>query len=167
MGALIVSRYPRHALGWLLCVSSLLCVTLAGEAYSVWVLDGDGPGPALGAHLVAWAAPLLGWPAFVALIMIFLTAPDGRLASPRWRWAVWVTLTGLVLRLLGALLTPPATFVSGAEYSGSTRPNGDPDRGVLVGGRRAHRLRRVLGGTPSTGPRRRTAAAPLDQPPQR
>lgn len=122
MGALIVSRYPRHALGWLLCVSSLLCVTLAGEAYSVWVLDGDGPGPTLGAHLVAWAAPMLGWPAFVALIMIFLTAPDGRLASPRWRWAVWVTLTGLVLRLLGALLTPPATFVTGAEYSGHTAP---------------------------------------------
>jgi signal transduction histidine kinase len=122
MGALIVSRYPRHALGWLLCASSLLCVTLAGEAYSVWVLDGDGPGSALGAHLVAWAAPLLGWPAFVALILIFLTAPDGRLASPRWRWAIWVTLGGLVLRLLGALLTPPANFVTGAEYSGSTAP---------------------------------------------
>ena len=122
MGALIVSRYPSHALGWLLCVSSLLCVTLAGEAYSVWVLDGDGPGPTLAAHLVAWAAPLLGWPAFVALIMIFLTAPDGRLAGPRWRWAVWVTLTGLVLRLLGAVLTPPTTFISGAEYSGNTAP---------------------------------------------
>ena len=49
MGALIVSRHPRHPLGWLLCVASLLSVTLAAEAYSIWVLDGDGPGPRPGA----------------------------------------------------------------------------------------------------------------------
>jgi len=30
MGALIVSRHPRHPLGWLLSVASLLSVTLAG-----------------------------------------------------------------------------------------------------------------------------------------
>ena len=29
MGALIISRYPRHRLGWLLCAASLLSVTLA------------------------------------------------------------------------------------------------------------------------------------------
>jgi signal transduction histidine kinase len=122
MGALIVSRYPRHALGWLLCGASLLSVTLAGEAYSIWVLDGDGPGSALAAHVVAWAAPLLGWPAFVALIVIFLTAPDGHLASPRWRWAIWVTVGGLLLHTLGSLLTPPANFVYGHQYSGHAAP---------------------------------------------
>ena len=46
MGALIISRYPRHPLGWLLCVASLLSVTLAADAYSIWVLDGGGPGSA-------------------------------------------------------------------------------------------------------------------------
>jgi uncharacterized membrane protein YfcA len=46
MGALIVSRYPRHPLGWLLCAASLLSVTLAAQAYSIWVLEGNGPGPA-------------------------------------------------------------------------------------------------------------------------
>src|SRR6187200_132786 len=50
MGALIVSRYPRHLLGWLLCVASLLSVTLAGDAYTLWVLDGDGPGSPYWAH---------------------------------------------------------------------------------------------------------------------
>ena len=122
MGALIVSRYPRHALGWLLCGASLLAVTLAGEAYSTWVLDGDGPGSAQAAHIVAWAAPLLGWPAFVALIVIFLTAPDGHLASPRWRWALWATGVGLLLRIVGALLTPVANFVTRSEYTGHTAP---------------------------------------------
>jgi hypothetical protein len=83
MGALIVSRYPRHPLGWLLSVASLLSVTLAAEAYSIWVLEGDGPGTAQGAHVVAWLAPLLGWPAFVALVMVFLIAPDGQ-SVPDW-----------------------------------------------------------------------------------
>src|SRR3954447_5002586 len=60
MGALIISRHPRHRLGWLLLSASLLSVTLAAEAYSTWVLDGDGPGPPYAAHVAAWAAPLLG-----------------------------------------------------------------------------------------------------------
>ena len=66
--------------------ASLLSVTLATDAYSTWVLDGDGPGSAYWAHVAAWAGPLLGWPAFTAQIIIFLTAPDGHLLSARWRW---------------------------------------------------------------------------------
>ena len=118
MGALIVSRYPRLRLGWLLCVASLLSVTLAGDAYSIWVLEGDGPGSDYWAHLAAWAGPLLGWPAFTALILVFLIAPNGQLLSPRWRWAVVVTLAGLGLRTLGTLTVRPADYVTGADYDG-------------------------------------------------
>jgi signal transduction histidine kinase len=117
MGALIVSRSPRHPIGWLLCVASLLSVTLAAEAYSVWVLDGDGPGPTSWGHLAAWAGPLLGWPAFTAFVVVFLIAPDGHLATPRWRWAVWVTMAGLILHILGTLTTPPGDFVYGQRDS--------------------------------------------------
>jgi GAF domain-containing protein len=116
MGALIISRYPRQLLGWLLCAASLLSVTLAADAYSMWVLDGDGPGSPYGAHVSAWASPLLGWPAFTALIMVFLISPDGRLPSPRWRWAVWVTVAGLGLHTLGTLTIHPGEFVYGQEY---------------------------------------------------
>ncbi len=123
MGALIISRYPKHLLGWLLCAASLLSVTLAGEAYSVWVLDGDGPGSPYWAHVSAWVAPLLGWPAFTALIMIFLIAPDGHLPSPRWRWAVWVTVAGLCLHTLGTLTIHPSEFVYGEGY-GNRRISG-------------------------------------------
>ena len=48
MGALIISRYPRQPIGWLLSAASLLSVTLAADAYSIWVLDGDGPGSPTG-----------------------------------------------------------------------------------------------------------------------
>ena len=120
MGALIVSRYPKHMLGWLLCAASLLSVTLAADAYSLWVLEGGGPGSSYWAHVTAWASPLLGWPAFTALIMVFLISPTGHLASPGWRWAVWVTLAGLVLRTLGTLTMNPGDFVYAEQYDGFT-----------------------------------------------
>jgi GAF domain-containing protein len=116
MGALIISRYPRQLLGWLLCAASLLSVTLAADAYSMWVLDGDGPGSPYWAHVSAWASPLLGWPAFTALIMVFLISPDGRLPSPRWRWAFWATVAGLGLHTLGTLTVHPGEFVYGQQY---------------------------------------------------
>ncbi len=118
MGALIVSRHPRHMLGWLLCAASLLSVTLAADAYSLWVLEGDGPGSAHWAHVTAWASPLLGWPAFTALVMVFLISPTGHLASPRWRWAVWATLAGLALRTIGTLTMRPGDFVFAEQYDG-------------------------------------------------
>jgi hypothetical protein len=115
MGALIISRYPRHRLGWLLSAASLLSVTLAADAYSVWVLDGGGPGSLYWAHVAAWAGPLLGWPAFTAQIIVFLTAPDGHVLSPRWRWAAWVALVGLTLHTLGTLTVRPGAFVVGGD----------------------------------------------------
>jgi len=120
MGALIVSRYPKHLLGWLLAVASLLSVTLAADAYTLWVLEGNGPGSAYWAHVIAWASPLLGWPAFAALIMVFLISPTGHLASARWRWAVWATVAGLCLRTLGNLTTDPRDFVYAEQYDGFT-----------------------------------------------
>ena len=116
MGSLIVSRHPTHRLGWLLCVASLICVTLAAEAYAVWVLDGSGPGPAYWGHAAGWIGSLLGWPAFTAIVLIFLYAPDGRVLSPRWRWAVWLTLAGLSLHTAGTLTIPPGEFVYGEQY---------------------------------------------------
>ncbi len=116
MGALIISRYPRHRLGWLLSAASLLSVTLATDAYSTWVLDGDGPGSAYWAHVAAWAGPLLGWPAFTAQIIVFLTAPDGHLLSPRWRWAAWAALAGVTLHTLGTLTIRPGEVVVGEDF---------------------------------------------------
>lgn len=117
MGTLIVQRHPKHPIGWLLCVASLLSVTLAAEAYGIWVLDGGNAARETWGHLALWAGPLLGWPAFAALVLVFLIAPDGHLPSPRWRWAVWVTGTGLVLHTLGTLTTPPGDFVYGQRDS--------------------------------------------------
>ena len=43
MGALIVSRYPRHPIGWLLSAGgSVAAVSLTSEAYSLWATDHEG-----------------------------------------------------------------------------------------------------------------------------
>jgi len=123
MGALIVSRYPDHRLGWLLCAGSLISVTMATEAYSVAVLAGDVDGSAYWAHVSGWVSSLFGWPAFVAVVMVFFFAPDGHLASPRWRWAVWVTAVGLALHTLGTLTMDPSEFVYGEQYGGRSFSN--------------------------------------------
>ena len=117
MGALIVRRHPTHPIGWLLSVASLLSVTLAADAYGIWALEGGDPDREAPGHLALWAGPLLGWPAFTALVLVFLLAPDGRLPSRRWRWAVWVTGFGLTLHTLGTLSTPPGDFVYGQRDS--------------------------------------------------
>ena len=163
MGALIVSRHPRHAIGWLLCVASLLSVTLAAEAYSIWVLDGGGPGPASWGHLAAWAGPLLGWPAFTALVLVFLIAPDGHLAAPRWRWAVRVTVAGLILHTAGTLTTPPGDFVYGQRDSSRaiTAPLLTVGYLLIAAGLIASAV--SLRGAASTVQGRRTAAAAVDR----
>jgi signal transduction histidine kinase len=124
MGALIVRRHPGHPIGWLLCAASLLSVTLAADAFGIWALDGGDAGLEASGHVALWAAPLLGWPAFTALVLVFLLAPDGHLPSPRWRWAVWVTGLGLTLHTLGTLTIPPGDFLYGQRTS--TRAVSEP-----------------------------------------
>ena len=163
MGALIISRYPRHRLGWLLSAASLLSVTLATDAYSTWVLDGDGPGSAYWAHVAAWAGPLLGWPAFTAQIIVFLTAPDGHLLSPRWRWAAWVALAGVTLHTLGTLTIRPGEVVVGEDFGNRAVSLPLLTVGWMLVAAALDRLGRVLGAAAAEGEGRRAAAAPLDR----
>ena len=111
MGALIVSRYPRHVIGWLLCIAGVSAVSLPLEAYSIWVLDHDGPGSDTAGHVAGWVSVLIGAPlATPAVSLVYLLAPDGRLPSPRWRWAAMTSVLGLVLYTAGILTLDPATF---------------------------------------------------------
>ena len=112
VGALIVSRLPRHPIGWLLCVVGIVgSIALVGEAYSVWVVEKDGPGPESLGHVVGWVAALLGSPIILTMLAImFLVAPDGRLLSPRWRYAVLAGVTGSTCFAVALLLVPPTKF---------------------------------------------------------
>ena len=61
MGALIVSRYPRHPVGWLLsAVGTGASISLTLEAYSIWVLDHDGPGSQRVGQVTGWLSLFSG-----------------------------------------------------------------------------------------------------------
>ena len=96
VGALIASRLPANPIGWLWCA--------AGLAYGVTDLAGP---LTRAAGWPLWVAQVLGGWGFVALIgsfvFFFLTFPNGRLPTPRWRWVARATAS---ITLLLALAVP-------------------------------------------------------------
>ena len=112
-GALIVSRYPRHPVGWLLTATGAVgAVSLVAEAWSLWILHADGPGSQHFGHVVGWFSALIGAPLAIALLsFIFLTAPDGHLLSRRWRWVGVVIVVGIAFYSAAVLATPPGKVV--------------------------------------------------------
>src|SRR3954470_1239296 len=112
MGALVVARYPRHPIGWLLLVAGLSTISISTEAYSLWALEGSGHGPALAGHLNGWVSLLFGAPlAMTGVVVIFLIAPDGRYLSARWRWVTVTAVVGLVLYTSAVATLSPTHFV--------------------------------------------------------
>ena len=165
MGALIVSRHPRHPLGWLLCVASLLAVTLAAEAYGVWVLDGGGPGRET--HGATWRSGRDRCSA-------------GR-PSPRWCWSSSSHRTATCPRPAGAgrsgsrwpgsMLHTLGTLTHPARATSSTASETAPARitaalltvGLDAGRGRAGRLGSLPGGAAAALARRRTPPAAVDR----
>ncbi|MHB8589561.1 MAG: sensor histidine kinase [Candidatus Dormibacteraceae bacterium] len=109
-GALIVSRQPRHTVGWLMLISAL-AVAASGTAFVYQLLSNAGHQPLPAMPLVARVGSLL-IPIGVTLNITFLPLlfPDGRLPSARWRWpaigiglVVVAALTSLALTGEGPL----------------------------------------------------------------
>ena len=123
MGAVILSRYERHAVGVLLSVIGVTSsFSLLTEAYHVWVIDHGGPGPANLASVAGWISLLLGGQfAFALLAVMFLLAPDGHFLSTRWRWAARVIATGILLCSLALASVDPTSVDIGETDVGGVR----------------------------------------------
>jgi hypothetical protein len=101
VGALVASRQPANAAGWLLLVAA---VALGMDAFtSVYLTRASLPGTAL----VAW---LNSWMYFVWLYLpaLFLTLvfPTGRLLSRRWRVVVWLGVSAVAANIVGTAFAP-------------------------------------------------------------
>jgi hypothetical protein len=120
MGALIVSRYPGHIVGWLLSiVGSVSSVSLLAETYYLWVIKHGGPGSAGFAQFAGWLSLLFSAPvAFTGFTLMLLLAPDGRLLSPRWRIAMVLAFAGLASWTAGVFLTPPSEVAIDTDATG-------------------------------------------------
>jgi hypothetical protein len=101
VGALVASRRPDNAVGWLLLAVSLSFVVQGfGEVY---VADPDHP--AVGA--VGWLSAV-SWPVWIVLTAVFLPLlfPTGHLLSPRWRPVAWLAALALALGVVSIAFTP-------------------------------------------------------------
>ena len=100
VGAIVASRRPRNAIGWLLL--------LAGLSYVI-----GGLSETAGADesaLVAWVGEWI-WLVGIGPVATFglLLFPNGRLPSRRWRPVAWLAAAGLVVSV-GAVAFKPGQF---------------------------------------------------------
>lgn len=98
VGAVVVSRFPRRPLGWILCIAPLALIVgvLLGDLAGYGMTD-----PSRGWEWVAWLSGLV-FPIGVGLIVVIpLLLPEGRLPSRRWRPLAW----GIALMTASIVLT--------------------------------------------------------------
>jgi hypothetical protein len=104
VGALIVSRHPRHMVGWIFAVSGLSAgISAVTTAYAE--LGHATPGVLPATSIVEAVSGLTFIVGFLAPTTLgLLLFPDGHLPSPRWRPIVYVAIASLVLQFMAALL---------------------------------------------------------------
>src|SRR5215218_3488344 len=97
VGAIIASRQPRNAIGWLFCgIGLVVSLNSLSGSYAVYRLAG-GYGPWNLAETAAWYASW-SWTLwlYVPTTFLLLLFPDGRLPSPRWRPVGWCAALGVI-----------------------------------------------------------------------
>src|SRR5919107_3392044 len=107
VGAIIASRQPRNAIGWLFCgVGLVMGINSLAGGYAEYRLAG-GSDPGSLAETAAWVASW-SWTllVYVPTSFLLLLFPDGRLPSPRWRPVAWCAVLGLIGFLAGYTLEP-------------------------------------------------------------
>jgi hypothetical protein len=96
VGWLIAERKPSNAVGPLL---------LAFGALFAWFLPADLylhlPGRAPAAEYAALWVSILDAPMFILVALLLIVFPDGRLPSPRWRWALVAGAFGIGSAVIG------------------------------------------------------------------
>jgi len=105
VGAIIASRHPRNAIGWLFCSVGVTIGlnSFVGDYAEFWLASGFGM-RSLGetaAWFSSWLWILL---VFVPTSFLLLLFPDGRLPSPRWRSVVWGIALGTACTVAGNAL---------------------------------------------------------------
>ena len=132
VGGLVVERRRENLVGVLVLVLGLLIASYV--VFDAWVRL-EAPGH----RYVALAVSLLDGPMFLALALLFLRFPDGKLPGPGWSWIVAASGVLASLVLIGAALRPgPFPYYTWLENPLPAVPNPitaawDAIYGLLVG----------------------------------
>ena len=110
VGALVASRRPGNAVGWLLCAVGLAqAVERFTDTYRHYAEATDLAGAEAAAFLYGIN------PGVLLAIFVPLVFPDGRLPSRRWRPLVWVVVAALAVYAVDAALEPGGPDPLGVE----------------------------------------------------
>ena len=120
-GALLLRRIPTHPVAWVLCVTGLHW-SLDGFASS-WLAYATLSEPARpGAEFAFWAYQRLGASLLLALPLVLLLYPDGRLPAGRWwRTAAIASLAATALFPLVLLAVP--SDIAQDQQTGAALPD--------------------------------------------
>jgi hypothetical protein len=121
VGAAVVWRRSRNAIGWVLLSVGVVAATqvLLAE-YAIFGTVGR-PSPIAGAVFAAWLVSWI-WVVEVTLVAVFLLLlfPDGHFLSPRWRGLAWLGGTSAAMAVFG--LAFKAGPLNNAPYAQNPYP---------------------------------------------
>ena len=108
IGILILSRRPRHTVGWLFCWAGLAggLDHFFGE-YAIYALQAQ-PDSLPGGEVSAWIVSWMWVPFNALLVYVALLFPDGRPPSGRWRPVAWLVSIAAVAAVAVEALLPIA-----------------------------------------------------------
>jgi hypothetical protein len=129
VGALVASRQPKNAIGWIFCALGVCnSFAFASQGYAIYALL-TGPAFLLGGAVANWLSSLLTGPlVFAMFALVLLLFPDGRPLSRRWRAVVWVDLTAIALIFAFAFKPGPLS----TSLLDTNNPFGVESAGVLL-----------------------------------
>jgi hypothetical protein len=114
-GALIVTRYPGHRIGWLFIAAALLpAFADLAQGWGLRAAEQRLPAGPFAEWVALWSWILSGPP----LVLTLLLFPDGNLTRRGWAAIAWANIAGVALLLPGWALSPGI----GDLFAGSRNP---------------------------------------------
>lgn len=107
VGAVLVTRQPRNAIGWLFLAIGIVSSLVPPIDFLVAAAGDQFVAPSGGTVLLAWLASNFQLPMLSAIvIVVFLIFPDGHALSARWARAGWLAVAGALVVGFGEALDP-------------------------------------------------------------